>query len=162
MKTIIKMLREAKLSSLKISQDENISVVRESRKNRKSLVDILRSASIPALLGEIHQKAQYNGTGFDCSVSEIAKFYNQRCDAIVVATDNILFDGKIEWIQEIREITKKPIVVLDLFLEERQIRQISLLGADAVILIASFLNKEELLKLRNIAKEEGQEVIIEV
>lgn len=162
MKPIVKALKEAKISSFKEIRDESFPVSNGGERSHESLVRILQSALKPALLGEIHQLAQYNGTGFEVPLQELASLYDQYCDAIVIATDDLIFSGKIEWIQELRRFTKKPIVVLDLFLERKQIKEVNLLGADVVILLACLLNPEELSSLRHAARDEGLEVIIEV
>ena len=122
----------------------------------------LRDGKTPCLLAEIHDGAQYNGTGFTKPIEELVALYDRYADATVIVTDDVLFAGDPEWIHVVRSYTNKPLVVLDIILSTAQLDFYSASGANVVILIVSLLSETELGQLRNHARQLGIEVILEV
>jgi|GEM_PF-3842244 len=152
-------IRQAKLSSLaNLIPDESIKRIRR----RYPIFSHKRDGRSQRLFAEIHQAAQYNGTGFREPFAEIVKLYDDYADAIVLVTDNILFEGDPEWVRVAAMLTNKPLIVLDIFLVEAQIDEAYINGADAIILIVSLLEEEELKKLHEKADFLGLDVIVEV
>ncbi len=68
---------------------------------------------------------------------EIAKIY-QRCgaDAISVLTDEKYFDGKLEYLAQVKNAVSLPVLRKDFIIDEYQIYQARAAGADAILLIA--------------------------
>ncbi|HBB56818.1 TPA: hypothetical protein DEW47_01135 [Patescibacteria group bacterium] len=151
-------LRKHKLDSL-------VSCTQKYSERNRQIVSIkhaLVNSDSYVLCAEIHQEAEYNGSGFTQNLGELLNVYNAYADAIVVVTDNIIFKGQQNWMDEACIKTTKPLIALDLFVTKEQIKDIFNRGADAVILISAILHNEELRTLNKYAKSLGLEVIIEV
>jgi len=77
-------------------------------------------------------------------------------------TEKNFFDGSVEDFKEARKITKLPLLRKDFIIDEYQIIESKSIGADAILLIAACLNDTDILKLSNLAKSIGLEVLIEI
>jgi indole-3-glycerol phosphate synthase len=82
--------------------------------------------------------------------------------AISVITEEIYFRGSLEYLASIRERTKLPLLRKDFILDPVQIEEAKAFGADAVLLISSILNKEELKELIKYTKKLGLSSLVEV
>ena len=80
----------------------------------------------------------------------------------MLLTNKILFDGDINDITDIRNISNIPILRKEFIVSEYQVIESKSIGADAILLIASILSKEEILKYSSLAKSLGLEVLLEV
>lgn len=117
-----------------------------------------------ALIAEVKKASPSKGLiREDFDPLKIAKEYvSANVDAISVLTDEKYFQGSIKYLEQIREITKTPILRKDFIVDPFQIYNSRLLGADMILLIASALSKDELNEFYKIAKSIGLEVLIEV
>ena len=88
--------------------------------------------------------------------------YNQSVDAISCLTEEDHFYGSAEYLKQIREISPLPIIRKDFIIEEYQIYEAKVIGADAILLIAAILNDEEMKKLYDLAYSLGLDVLLEV
>jgi indole-3-glycerol phosphate synthase len=86
---------------------------------------------------------------------------NGAC-AISVITDERFFEGKLEYIKLAKEHVSVPILRKDFIIDEYQIYESLVAGADAVLLIADILSAEELKKLHAIATGVGLDCLVEV
>lgn len=82
--------------------------------------------------------------------------------AISVLTDERFFDGKLEYLKNISERMTVPILRKDFIIDEYQVYEAAVNGAEAVLLIAHILTHEELKRLYDLARELGMEVLLEV
>ena len=96
------------------------------------------------------------------SISEIISIYDTYASAISVLTDQKYFGGKLEYITEVKRYTKVPILRKDFIIDPYQIYQARYYGADAILLIASLLTKEEIDKFLVIANNLGMACLVEV
>ncbi len=96
------------------------------------------------------------------SLEERIKQYNQSVDAISCLTEEDHFNGSIEYLKEIRKMTSLPIIRKDFIIENYQVYEAKVIGADAVLLIAGILRDEELRMLYDLAYELGMDVLLEV
>jgi indole-3-glycerol phosphate synthase len=94
---------------------------------------------------------------------EIAKIY-QNCgaDAISVLTDEKYFQGKLEYIRQIKEHVGLPILRKDFIIDVYQIYEARAAGADAVLLIAEALEPGPLMDMMIAAAELTLTVLLEV
>jgi indole-3-glycerol phosphate synthase len=83
-------------------------------------------------------------------------------DAISILTDEQFFDGKIQYLAEVREKVSCPILRKDFILDEGQVLQSAAVGADAILLIVAALSQPELLALRDAATRCQLDALIEV
>lgn len=78
----------------------------------------------------------------------IARTYEQAgAAAISLLTDRTYFGGDIRHLPRLKQHVSIPILRKDFILEEIQVEESRLLGADAVLLIARILSEERLTKL---------------
>ena len=93
----------------------------------------------------------------------IAKRYEASgADAVSVLTDRVFFKGDREYVKTIKQAVKIPVLRKDFIIDERQIKESALIGADAILLIAAALSPKRLFALYNQAKEMGLECLVEV
>ncbi|MBO3286754.1 indole-3-glycerol phosphate synthase TrpC [Paenibacillus sp. FSL M8-0228] len=94
---------------------------------------------------------------------DIARAYEGAgADCISVLTDVTYFQGSPEYLQQIRDQVKIPLLRKDFIIDERQIYEARLLGADAVLLIAAILEPRVLGSFLQIAKDLGLDALVEV
>jgi indole-3-glycerol phosphate synthase len=100
----------------------------------------------------------------DFNPSAIAKIYEQSgASAISVLTDNEFFKGDLSYLNVVRSVTLAlPILRKDFIIDEYQVYQSRLAGADAILLIASVLDQPILINLLSIAKSIGLDCLVEV
>jgi len=89
-------------------------------------------------------------------------FQAQGASAISVLTDERFFEGRIEYLKEIKERVTIPILRKDFIIDEYQIYESVLWGADAILLIADILTTEELERFLELSKTLGMDVLCEV
>jgi len=88
----------------------------------------------------------------------------QECgaDAISVLTDEKYFQGRLEYISQIKERTHLPILRKDFIIDLWQVYESRAAGADAILLIAEILKPGELMDLMIAAAELTLTVLLEV
>jgi len=93
----------------------------------------------------------------------LAKGYETAgTDCISVLTDRDYFQGSNSYLTAVREAVNVPILRKDFIIDERQIYEARLIGADAVLLIAAILTKEQIATYHYAAKSLGLDVLVEV
>lgn len=94
---------------------------------------------------------------------EIAKAYETAgTDCISVLTDVKYFQGSHTFLQQISAAVNVPLLRKDFIIDERQIYEARLLGADAILLIVAILSDEQLQTYMSTAKSLGLDVLVEV
>lgn len=83
-------------------------------------------------------------------------------DCISVLTDESYFQGSNAYLTNIRNATKLPLLRKDFTIDEVQIYEARLIGADAILLIAAILTTEQIKQFLNKAAELGLDVLLEV
>jgi indole-3-glycerol phosphate synthase len=93
----------------------------------------------------------------------IAKTY-EKCgaDAISVLTDEKYFQGKLEYIDQIKQAVSVPILRKDFIIDLWQVYESRAAGADAILLIAEALKPGEIMDLMIAAAELTLTVLLEV
>ena len=94
---------------------------------------------------------------------EIAKIYEKnKVNAISVLTEEKYFLGKMDLLSRIKKITKIPILQKDFILEEYQICEARVYGADAILLIAAVLSEKKIKNFLFLAHQLGMNAILEI
>ncbi len=88
--------------------------------------------------------------------------YNNSVDAISVLTEEDYFHGGVEYLRKVRGITNLPIIRKDFIIEEYQVYEAKVIGADAILLIAAILDDETFKRLYDLAYALGLDVLCEV
>jgi indole-3-glycerol phosphate synthase len=93
----------------------------------------------------------------------IAQTY-KKCgaDAISVLTDEKYFQGRLEYIDQIRQVVDLPVLRKDFIIDLWQVYESRAAGADAILLIAEALKPGELMDLMIAAAELTLTVVLEV
>ena len=93
----------------------------------------------------------------------LAKQYRiAGADAISVLTDVEYFQGNLAFIELVREVVEVPVIRKDFIIDPIQVYESRAAGADAMLLIAAALCREDLRELKSLATELGLGVLIEV
>lgn len=82
--------------------------------------------------------------------------------AISVLTDRTYFHGHPESLTQVKEAVQLPVLRKDFILDESQVVESRLLGADAILLIVAILTKEQCISLCHTAHQYGMEVLVEI
>lgn len=116
------------------------------------------------LIAEIKQASPSKGLlRSNFNPSEIALVYQENgASAISVLTDERFFKGRLSHIEEVRKAVKLPILRKDFIIDTYQIYETRARGADAVLLIAALLGREELEHLMGLAHGLGLSCLVEV
>ena len=94
---------------------------------------------------------------------EIAETYmSHDVDAISILTDQPFFQGHISYLKDIAQIKTVPILRKDFTIDAYQIYQSKANGADAILLIAEALSKNQIKELTEAAKEVDLETLLEL
>lgn len=93
----------------------------------------------------------------------IAKAYAAAgADALSVLTDEQYFQGHLSYIKAIREAVDLPVLRKDFIIDEYQIYEARVAGADAILLIAECLETSQLIDYQILATELNLTCLIEV
>lgn len=93
---------------------------------------------------------------------KIARSYEEfGASCISVLTEKKFFQGKLEYIGQIRKAVKLPLLRKDFIIDEYQIHETRAAGADAILLIAACLEKQQLEDFLGIASRLGLDVLVE-
>jgi indole-3-glycerol phosphate synthase len=93
----------------------------------------------------------------------IARLYAQSgADALSVLTDEKFFQGKLEYIAQVREAVSLPVLRKDFIIDPYQVYESRAAGADAILLIAECLETSEMIDLQILATELNMTCLIEV
>lgn len=93
----------------------------------------------------------------------IAGIYNKcGADAISVLTDEKYFQGRLEYINQIKQVVDLPILRKDFIIDLWQVYESRAAGADAILLIAEALKPGRLMDLMIAAAELTLTVLLEI
>jgi len=124
-----------------LDQNEKLSIIAEIKKASPSKGIILK----------------------DFNHINIAEAYmNNGANAISVLTDKNYFKGSINYLNDVAKIKTVPLLRKDFIIDEYQIYEAKANGADAVLLIAESLSKNQINELTLAAKETDLEVLLEL
>lgn len=99
----------------------------------------------------------------DFDPSAIARGYEAGgADCLSVLTDRDYFQGSNTFLQQVRDAVSLPLLRKDFIIDELQIYEARILGADAILLIAAILTSEQLASFTDLAASLGLDVLIEV
>lgn len=94
---------------------------------------------------------------------EIARAYeNGGATCLSILTDEKYFQGKNDYLSDVRKITALPILRKDFILDSYQIFEAKMLGADCILLILAMLDDAKLKELETCALDAGLSVLLEV
>lgn len=129
--------------------------------------DFLRAISVAgkiSLIAEIKRASPSKGViRAELNPAEIAKIYESSgARAISVITDEKFFQGHLSFLKTVRANSTLPILRKDFIIDEYQIYQSRLAGADAILLITAILSQSQLTDFLAIAEGIGLRCLVEV
>lgn len=94
---------------------------------------------------------------------EKAKEYEAfGASALSILTEEDFFQGSNQFLMDVKAITKLPIIRKDFMVDEYQIYEAKLMGADCILLIASVLSDDEITQFTDLAETLELDYLIEV
>ena len=131
---------------------------------RRPFLEALRSASGPAIIGEIKRASPSVGLiarNFDPSA--VADAYEAAgVDCVSVLTESDHFLGELPYLAAARAKTSRPLLRKDFLSSRYEIAQSAAYGADAVLLIVAGLSDETLRECMDEAAQYALDVLVEV
>lgn len=130
----------------------------------KGFVKTIREADGPALIAELKKASPSKGVfREDFDVLDIAKQYRQGgAHCFSVLTDNHFFQGSYENLILVSSEFDTPCLCKEFIIDERQIAQARISGADAVLLIAAILDNKQLEDFKFLIEDYGMDALVEV
>jgi indole-3-glycerol phosphate synthase len=118
----------------------------------------------PGVIAEFKRRSPSKGDiGPEAKVEDIIPAYEKAgAGACSILTDKQFFGGSFTDLQKVRSLTSIPLLRKDFIIDEYQIYQSRAMGADAILLIAACLEKEECERFAQLAHSLGLEVLLEI
>ena len=135
----------------------------ENKPSRRSMRESL-AASTSGIIAEFKRKSPSKGwIKEEGKPNDIPASYSRNgASAISILTDEKYFGGNLRYVRIARPTVSCPILRKDFIVDEYQLYQAKMVGADAVLLIAADLTKEECKTLAKKAHELELETLLEV
>jgi indole-3-glycerol phosphate synthase len=160
-----KRVEVAALSDRRIAAGE----LRDAMLERNEQRDFFAAIRAPrrgdvALIAEVKKASPSKGViceSFD--PVRIAREYEAAgASCLSVLTDEKFFQGSLDYLREIREAVKLPLLRKDFIIDERQILEAIEWGADAILLIVAILDDQQLRHYQALASAAGLTALVEV
>ena len=144
-------------------QEQAGIIIRENAAHRRSMKQAL-AASSTGIISEFKRRSPSKGWINEAArAEEIPAAYEAAgAAALSILTDEKFFGGTLLDIRTARPLVRIPILRKDFIIDEYQLLQACIVGADAVLLIASCLSPEQCSTLTAQAHELGLEVLLEI
>jgi indole-3-glycerol phosphate synthase len=95
-------------------------------------------------------------------IKKAKEYEDFGASALSILTEEDFFQGSSEYLKEVKAITSLPILRKDFMVDEYQIYEAKLIGADCILLIASILNDNEIQSFVDLAESLELDYLIEV
>ncbi|MBU1062464.1 MAG: indole-3-glycerol phosphate synthase TrpC [Candidatus Omnitrophica bacterium] len=159
-------LKKREIEALKIKRP--ITDFVNSKRLLKGLRPFRESISTKGrvnLIAEIKNNSPSRKKAFfrKLDVARLADIYAKSgAKAISVLTDESFFGGDILHISEVRSTVNLPVLRKDFIIDEYQVYESRYFGADAILLIARILTKDEIRSFMHFAKRIGMDSVVEI
>jgi indole-3-glycerol phosphate synthase len=121
-------------------------------------------SDLTAIIAEVKKGSPSKGIiRADFDPLSIANIYQEGgAICLSVLTDERFFMGHLLYLSQIRKVVSLPLLRKDFICDPYQITEARVAGADAVLLIAAMLEKDQLIELSQRASELHLDVLLEV
>ena len=144
-------LEEIKSSLAELSLPKSNFKSSISNKNEAIIAEIKKASPSAGVIAE-----DFN------PVSKAKDYEAFGASALSILTEEDFFLGSNEYLKAVKKITSLPILRKDFIIDEYQIYESKLIGADCILLIASILSDQQLEEFVAIAKTLELDYLIEV
>ena len=144
-------LEEIKSSLAELSLPKSNFKSSISNKNEAIIAEIKKASPSAGVIAE-----DFN------PVSKAKDYEAFGASALSILTEEDFFLGSNEYLRAVKKITSLPILRKDFIIDEYQIYESKLIGADCILLIASILSDQQLEEFVAIAKTLELDYLIEV
>ncbi|KJJ84986.1 indole-3-glycerol phosphate synthase [Candidatus Omnitrophus magneticus] len=165
---ILDKIVEKKKEEIKIAKQKMpISILKKDVWMRATLGAFKRAIHVEGqikLIAEVKKSSPSKGvivSSFN-PLDIACKYQSAGASAISVLTDERFFDGKLEYMKNIKDRVTIPVLRKDFIIDEYQIYESLVNHADAILLIARILTFQQLKDYQDIAKELGLDCLVEV
>ncbi|MGB4292533.1 MAG: indole-3-glycerol phosphate synthase TrpC [Bacteroidales bacterium] len=160
----------AEMKKQEIAQMKRLISVTDYEKRKRigreivSLSDSLKNSPTPGIIAEFKRMSPSKGVlNHQAKIADVVKGYEEGSAAgLSILTEKKYFGGTIGDISMVRLFTGLPILQKDFVIDEIQIYEAKYSGADAILLIASLLETNEVYRLARTARKTGLEVVLEI
>jgi indole-3-glycerol phosphate synthase len=128
-----------------------------------SLYDALKAAG-PSVIAEFKRKSPSKGViNSSALIEEITHGYIAAgAAAISILTDNYFFGGDNKDLTTVKLFSEIPLLRKDFIIDDYQVYESKSIGASAILLIGSVLNKTQTTRLASLAQSLGLDVLFEI
>ena len=166
MKILDNIISDKKIEIETLSKIVSISDLEKQKdftKQSKSLKESIKKSK-SGIICEFKRKSPSNEKiNYKSNISEVINGYEKAgAVGVSILTNKKYFDGSISDINEVKNNVDIPILRKEFIISEYQIIESKSIGADAILLIASILDKEEIKNYSSLAKSLGLEVLLEI
>lgn len=149
-----------KKSVVSVEQLENSDLF---NKKTNSLIKSIVNSPIGIIAEHKRRSPSKDTINTSFSVEEVVKGYeNAGASGISVLTDMQYFGGSLEDLLLARASVQIPLLRKEFVIDEYQLLEAKAFGADAILLIAAVLSKQEIKQLSEFAQSLALEVLLEV
>ncbi|MDP8219200.1 MAG: indole-3-glycerol phosphate synthase TrpC [Candidatus Theseobacter exili] len=164
LRKILKSKREALEKAKVVTPIESLLASLDENRRNSFFKKKLAEREKISLIAEVKKASPSKGiicNDFD-PVKLVVEYEKAGADAISVLTETEYFLGDLSYLKLARNLTDIPLLRKDFILDEYQLVEAAVHGADAVLLIVAALEKKELSYLINKADEYKLDVLVEV
>ena len=152
-------------------------ILRKAERSLEAIQQILKESEIPkgsfkdslkdkdeAIIAEIKKASPSAGIiAPDFNPIQKAKDYEAfGASALSILTEEDFFMGSMQYLQDVKAVTSLPILRKDFMIDEYQIYESKLIGADCILLIAAILSDQQISNFVEIAEILELDYLIEV
>ncbi len=167
--SILSAILERKLArvehaKIQASADELRKRLRDLPAARDFAGAIKREGGDVRLIAEIKKASPSKGViRKDFDPLSIASVYEEKgVNAVSVLTEEDFFQGRLSFVREVKGVTSRPVLRKDFIFDEYQIYESRVHGADAILLIAAVLERDQAKEYLHLASELGLHVLFEI
>ncbi|PTY00034.1 indole-3-glycerol phosphate synthase TrpC [Verrucomicrobia bacterium LW23] len=95
-------------------------------------------------------------------INQAREYARGGAHALSVLTDETFFQGKLHYLRDVRQQVELPLLRKDFIINDLQVYESVVAGADAILLIVAALSDDDLLRLHDLARTLQLEVLVEV
>ena len=117
-----------------------------------------------AIIAEIKKASPSAGVIVDAfdPVTKAIDYEAFGASALSILTEEDFFMGSVDYLKDVKKVTALPILRKDFIIDEYQLYESKLIGADCILLIASILSDHQIKDFINITKKLELDYLIEV